>query len=216
MFEIQLLIGIYMPALNLDHERIFLRQKREIAELFGVETRNKYQILTMDGTPLGYVAEDGKGIGAFLGRSFLGHWRTFTINIFDTNRELAYRALHPFRILFQRLEITKAQGQRIGALEQRFGIVTKRFDLEDAHGNVIMKMSATLWKPWTFPIYKNGEEVAVVLKKWSGTFSEIFSDRDNFVVEFKDKRLTTTERELILASAMFIDLNYFERKAGSK
>nr|BDT29533.1 phospholipid scramblase-related protein [Bacteriovorax sp. HI3] len=203
-----------MPV-DLNHDRIFLRQRREIAELFGVETRNKYEILTMEGTPLGFVAEEGKGIGAFFGRAFLGHWRTFTINIFDTNRSLAYKALHPFRFLFQRLEISKATGQRIGALEQRFGVITKRFDLEDAHGNVIMKMAASFWKPWTFPIYKNGEEVALILKKWSGTFSEIFTDRDNFTIEFKDKRLTATERELILASAMFVDLNYFERKAGT-
>lgn len=205
-----------MPAVNLERDRVFLRQRREIAELFGVETRNKYEILTIDGAPLGFVAEEGKGFGAFLGRSFLGHWRTFTINIFDTNRELAYRAFHPFRFLFQRLEISRAQGQKIGALEQRFGIIYKKFDLEDAHGNVIMKMSASFWKPWTFPIYKNDRAVALILKKWSGTFSEIFTDRDNFTIEFKDKRLTTTERELILASAMFVDLNYFERKASSK
>jgi hypothetical protein len=33
-------------------------------------------------------------------------------------------------------------------------------------------------------------------------------------VEFTDARLNLEERQLILAAALFIDLQYFERKAG--
>ncbi len=205
-----------MPGLNLEHDKIFLRQRRELAELVRIETRNKYDILTLDGIPLGFAAEDGKTIGAFFGRFFLGHWRTFTINIFSADRTLAYQVFHPFRILFQRLEISKAEGQRIGALEQRFGLVYKKFDIENAHGNVTMRVSAPMWKPWTFPVYKNETVVALILKRWTGTFSELFTDKDNFTIEYKNKRLTDVERELILASAIFIDLNYFERRASKR
>ena len=44
--------------------------------------------------------------------------------------------------------------------------------------------------------------------------NEVFIDKDNFAVEFLDAGLGDTERALVLAAAIYIDLQYFERKAG--
>ena len=40
-------------------------------------------------------------------------------------------------------------------------------------------------------------------------------DADNFQIEFADPSLPEDDRALILASGLFIDLQYFERKAES-
>jgi len=195
--------------------QIVLRQRRELVELAGFETRNKFEILAEDGSQLGFAAEQGSGLGATLARMFLGHWRTFEIHVFDANRQLAATAVHPWRFLFQRLEISAADGRPLGALQQRFSILWKRFDVEDAFGTVRFTVSSPLWKPWTFPFERDGREVACVRKKWSGLLKESFTDADNFQIAFIDPTLNEEDCTLLLAAGLFIDLQYFERKAES-
>ena len=196
------------------HEVLHVQQIREIAEWFGFETRNKYSILDSQNNPIGFAAEQQKGFWGFVFRHFLGHWRRFDIHIFNAQRSPVIIARHPFRWIFQRLEVYEVGGQYLGALQQRFSILTKSFDVEDSRGITLMAVRSPFLKFWTFPFTQRGQEVARIEKKWSGTFSEIFTDRDNFVIQFKDGDLTPIDRNLILAAAFFIDLQYFERKAS--
>ncbi|MFG1494829.1 phospholipid scramblase-related protein [Halobacteriovorax sp. ZH4_bin.1] len=195
------------------HDKLLVQQVRENWELLGYETRNKYQFLDEAQNPIGYAAEQQKGLLGFIMRQFLGHWRTFDLHFFDQSRNEYMVAKHPFCFFFQRLEILDLNGQMIGSLQQRFSLITKKFDVLDAQGNVIMEMRSPIWKPWTYPFYSRGQEVACVLKKFSGLFSEMFTDRDNFAIDLKSQSLTTEERKIILATSVFIDLVYFERKA---
>ena len=59
---------------------------------------------------------------------------------------------------------------------------------------------------------KHGREVAKVQKKWSGLLTEAFTDKDNFHLTMSDQ-LKPEDRLLILAAAIFVDLQYFEGKA---
>lgn len=190
-----------------------VRQRRELAELIGFETRNKYEIQTADGRPLGFAAEQGKGFLGLLTRGFLGHWRRFEIHIFSDDRSRALVLRHPFRWFFQRLEVTNVAGELIGSVQQRFAILSRRFDLEDEHGKLRFQMRAGIFSFWTFPIYRGSLKVAIIEKKWSGLLKEAFTDGDHFEVHFKSDLLTEADRQVILGTALFVDLQYFERKA---
>jgi hypothetical protein len=192
---------------------LYVRQIREMAELFGFETRNKYAISTSDRQDVAYAAEQQKGIFGFLLRQLLGHWRTFELVFFGADRQPLFRAVHPFRFFFQRLEVYGADGRYLGALQQRFGILGKKFDVLGPNGSVLLEMRSGLLQLWTFPITRNGTEQAVIEKKWSGVLSEMFTDKDNFRVRFVRPGLSSDERLLVLAGAVFVDLQYFERKA---
>jgi uncharacterized protein YxjI len=191
---------------------VVIVQKREIAELFGFETRNKYSI-EADGVPFAFAAEQGKGGFAFLARMFIGHWRSFEFHFFDNARQVVLRAVHPFRFFFQRLEVSAADGRLIGAVQQRFAVFSKRFDVEDATGRLLLEVASPIWRPWTFTFQRGGSELARVEKKWSGMFREAFTDADRFRVAFTASELTSNERALVLAAGLFIDLQYFEQKA---
>lgn len=194
-------------------DQVFFRQRRELAELFGFESRNKYEILGPTGEAVGFAAEKRKGILDFLFRQQLGHWRSFEIQVFAADRSPQFVVRHPFRFFFQRLEVSGQQGEKIGAIQQRFAIFSKRFDVEDAAGRVAFTVRSPIWRLWSFPFESSGRERAVVAKRWSGAFSELFTDRDNFAIHFADRALSEAERRLVLAAALFIDLIYFERKA---
>ncbi|MFK8136745.1 MAG: phospholipid scramblase-related protein [Bdellovibrionales bacterium] len=191
-----------------------VHQRHEMAELMGFETRNKYELLDTEQKTIGFAAEQNKGFFKFIARQFLGHWRAFDVILFDNQRQVVAKCHHPFRFFFNRLEITDPQGQLYGVLEQRFGILNKKFDLLDNNGRLLLNMSSSIFKIWTFKFFKNSRAVAIITKKWSGVFSEMFTDRDNFKVEVADQSIPYEEKVCLLAASIFIDLIYFEKKAS--
>lgn len=194
--------------------RLFVKQVFELGEIFGFETRNKYRICDEAGRDVAYAAEQHKGFFHFIFRHWLGHWRTFDIHFFGLDRQPFMIAHHPFRWFFQRLEVRDMTGRYHGAIERHFSILSKRFHVENALGQPVMTVSSPLWRPWTFPFLRQGREAARISKKWSGAGYELFTDRDNFLVEFSDQSLNPSERSLILAAAVYIDLLFFENKGG--
>ncbi len=198
-------------------KKLYVKQVFELGEVFGFETRNKYRVQDEHGRPIGFIAEQQKGLLGLILRQFLGHWRRFDIHFFDQNKTSLWIARHPFRWYFARLELSEASGKCIGAIERRFAFFSKRFVIEDANGTVILSVNSPFWKIWTFPfVSERGPvygEVARVSKKWSGVGYEIFTDRDNFLVEFLDETLSEETRSLVLAASVYIDLMFFEKKA---
>lgn len=195
-------------------QSLVIRQRTEIAELFGFETRNKYEISDANGMTVGFAAEQSRSLLGFIFRQLFGHWRRFDIMIFNPQRQPVYRAKNRFRIWFTRLEVTTTAGEVfLGAIQKRFSIFSKKFDIEDAQGNVLMTVSSPFWRIWTFPVKDNGQEKAVIRKKWAGALTEVLLDKDRFRVDFTDSTMDETKRALVLAAALFVDLEYFESKA---
>ena len=192
-----------------------IKQKFKVAELFGFETRNRYTIRTDHGVAIGYCAEAKLGWGDILMRQFLGHWRTFDILGFeapDQTTSPTFRAHHPFRWFFNRLDIFVGD-RLIGSLQQKFAWFNRRFDFLDGRGNLTMAVNSPFWQFWQFPVSRNQRQVALIAKKWSGLTKEMFTDSDNFQIMFKDSHLTTDQKLLILVAAIFVDILYFETQA---
>ena len=195
-----------------DKNKLWVKQVHELAEWIGFESRNKYQILDEQNKLIGYAAEQQKGIWGFLLRQALGHFRTFDVLFYDNARNLVIKAHHPFRWFFERIEIYNSQSIFLGAIQKRFSFLTKRFDVEDNNGHVILEVASPIWKIWTFTFNFRNLKVAEVKKTWSGLLSEALTDRDNFQVEFHDQHMNENIKQLVLVSSVFIDLLYFEHK----
>ena len=193
--------------------QLIVRQRKELAEVFGFETRNKYEIYSNEKILLGFCAEQQRGFFGFLLRQFLGHWRSFELQFFDTQRVKVMSARHPFRWFFQELVVYDKNGELLGSLRQRFAWLRKKFDIVDEGGQVVFRMRSGFFQFWTFPFFRGDTECALVSKKWSGLLKEAFLDADNFSVEFTGE-LSEKEKKLVLAASVFVDLQYFENKAG--
>ena len=202
-----------IPLALTDLKALVIRQRTEIAELFGFETRNKYEIYDDNGSTVGFAAEQSRSLLGFIFRQIFGHWRRFDIIVFTPQRQAVYHAKNRFRIWFTRIEVTTMTDVKLGAIQKRFSIFSKRFDIEDGLGKVLMTVKSPFWRIWTFPVKGNGIEKAVIKKKWAGAVTELLLDKDRFRVEFSDPSLTQDHRALLLVTALFIDLEYFESKA---
>lgn len=194
-------------------KKLIVKQRFEGFELLGYETRNKYAIIDENQNKIGFVAEQQKGFSGWLMRQFLGHWRPYDVHFFNEDKKEFMIAHHPFNFIFQRFEISDLDGNYLGALQQRFSILNKHFDVLDKNHNVILEMKSPLWKIWTFPFLSRGREVARIEKKWTGLLAEAFTDKDSFLVSYSSE-INQDERMIILASSIFVDLQYFERKAN--
>lgn len=204
------------PGPNMSqHNQVLVRQRHELAEWFGFETRNKYEVISSSGQSLAFAAEQGRGIFGLMMRQMLGHWRRFELHFFTPDRQEFMRAVHPFRWYFEELVVTDHQGHSLGRVVKRFALLSKKFVVRDASDQVLMTVSSPIWKIWTFPFERNGRDVAVVRKKWSGLLAEAFTDKDTFSVEIQDPSLNEDTRRLLLAAALYIDLMFFEKKAQS-
>lgn len=197
-------------------EQLYVQQVFEPFEHLSFETRNKYRIFNNSHKEIFYVAEQQKGILGFLFRQWLGHsHRSFHLHFFNPNREVMYEVKHPFRLFFQELTVFDSKGRLLGGMKQRFTLFRHRFDILDKNGNtrIGVKTKMHLFFPvWKFPFVKNNRHVATVNKKFSGLLTELMTDKDNFQLTIQTEQVSKTERVLILASAIFIDIRYFEHK----
>ncbi len=193
-----------------------MQQVFEPFEHLGFESRNKYKIFNSSRKEIYYVAEQQKGILGFLFRQWLGHGRrSFHLHFFNPNREVVYEVKHPFRLFFQELIVSDSKGKVLGGMKQRFNLFRRRFDILDKNGITLIEVRtrmSLIFPVWHFPFVKNNQQVATVDKKFSGLLTEILTDKDSFQLTIHTEKVSETERILILASAIFIDIRYFEHK----
>jgi hypothetical protein len=195
--------------------RLKVRQLFEGYELFGFETRNKYQVINDSGELLAYAAEEKTGVRGIVFRHFFGHWRPFNVWLYDAERAQSYKLHFPFRWFLKTLFVSDSQGRRRGYLQQRFALFRKKFDAYDAQGKIIARINSSLFRFWTFEFIQRGKRVATIQKKWSGSLTELFTDKDNFVISYADPKLSVDEKIIMLSTCFMVDIIYFENHRGS-
>jgi uncharacterized protein YxjI len=97
----------------------------------------------------------------------------------------------------------------VGAVQQRFAFFARRYDIQDAAGQVVAELHGPFFQPWTFQIRVGERAVGKITKQWSGFLKEAFSDADNFGVELGPE-LQGDARALSLAATFLIDFVHFE------
>ncbi|MBX5480869.1 MAG: scramblase [Myxococcaceae bacterium] len=188
-----------------------VHQVKEWVEAFtGWEAGNKYVVETADGRPVLYVHEQGSGFLAALARN-LWAFRTIRLDFATTHGTTVMRLERPWRLFFARAEIHGWDGRPLGSIQQRFAFFRRRLDVLAPSGEVLAEILGPALRPWTFEVQRGGVQVARIRKEWSGLGAELFTDADNFGIDFfgdVDARL----RLLLVAATLMIDLLYFENQ----
>lgn len=194
---------------------LHVQQVYEGFEILGFETRNKYKILDENLNPVAFAAEDSTGLGGTILRQIFGHWRSFKVSVFNERKEKVLNLHFPFRFFFKTLFVTDTHGKEIGELHQRFAIFRKKFDVYGPRGQLIARINSSFFRFWTFEFFNHGQSLGKIQKKWSGGLTELFTDKDNFVISFNDPALTADTKALMLATCLMVDIIYFENNKAS-
>ena len=110
------------------------------------------------------------------------------------------------------VEVLRVDGDSptsIGKIERTWAWFYRTFNILDDQGRVLFQLQGSFFGPWTFYIYSNGQVVGHIRKKWSGLAQEIFTDADNFGVDFPVS-LDLNAKSLLVAAVFLIDFMYFE------
>jgi uncharacterized protein YxjI len=193
-------------------QRLSVRQRKKWLEiLLSFEFRNSYDVYDESQVAVFKVQETSSGIGAFLGRMFLGTMRPFRVAITDlTTGDVVLELRRPWRFLFHRLDVFAGNGEKIGAIQRKWSWVRRIYSIEDAQGNEIATLYGPFLKPWTFEIKQRDRTIGKVQKRWSGLGKELFSDADNFGIDLGEID-DPTLKGLAFASIVLIDVVHFER-----
>ena len=195
-------------------QRLTVRQRKRWVEiLLSLELRNQYDVFDESQRAILHVREEGSGFLSFLKRIFLGPARPFRASVTDpTGGEVWLTLRRPFRFIFHRLEVFRADGAPAGAVQKRWSWVRRIYDLEDSRGQVVAELFGPILKPWTFEIRVRGQQRGAIRKRWSGLAKEVFTDADNFGVELAN--LDPELKVLAFAATVLVDVVHFERAKG--
>jgi uncharacterized protein YxjI len=181
-------------------------QKKEWLEILtDFERRNRFTIDFdgRDGVLL--AAEEGSRWQRF----FLGSMRPYTLVIQTREKRPVLRMHAPFRFIHREITVTEANGKALGTVRKRFTFPHTRYDVFDPHGRAIFEIARGFVKVWTFTIRRDGQDVAVITKRWSGLGREMFTDADRFQLQFPEIT-DPTERKILLGALFLLDFTHFE------
>jgi uncharacterized protein YxjI len=196
------------------HRALRVRQTKEWGEiLVGLEGRNRYQVVGDDGQTVFIAGEVGSGLGLLLLRSFLKASRPFTMELKTPGGATALRLKRPWRFWLSHMEVEDDAGHVLGSIHQRFAFFARLYDVLSPSGELLATLRGPFFKPWTFHIEQNGQEVGLIQKRWSGFGKEMFTDADNFGVSFENVR-DARLRTLVVAATFLLDFVHFENRGG--
>lgn len=194
--------------MKLTEQKLIVKQKVEMLEVFiNFETKNRYSVNTESGEKLFYAYEESNW---FL-RQITGSHRKLKVHILDNTGKEEMTIERPFYFFIADHTIYSPDGSVLGRIKKRFTWVNHLFEIYDQNDTLIFKIKSRIPKIWTFNIFQHDHQVGQILKKWSGIGKEMFTDADNFLVDF-NRISDNDQRKLILAAAFAIDLSIFERK----
>jgi len=212
---------------ELNHKKLIVKQKVEGLEILtGIESSNKYQILTENEKELFFAYEESN----FLARIILKKMRPLKVfikknneivnnengensNDSNNNNKTGFlRIEKKFAFFWPEFEVFDSQNLLIAKIKTKFGF-TSKFEIFDKNNRLQFYCKNKIGSPWTFNIYKTKVEenpIGVISKKWSGIGKEIFTDSDNFKIDFKEIS-QINDKKIILGLSLIIDLYAFEK-----
>lgn len=200
--------------MEIEEDTLLIRQLVDFSEIIlPLESTNRYEIRNKEGDGAYFAFEvGGRRWLSLLVRSVLSGHRPFTLRIVNDDKKDVLTAYRPFRFYFHRLNVFE-DGQWIGAVQRKFSLVNKLFEVLDGDGNLLCEIKGPLWKPWTFDIVQNQKVYGIIRKSWRGWAEEFLTDADTFGIQFPDGA-TSKEKKILLAAVFLIDFIYFEGNEG--
>lgn len=207
-------------------DNLFVKQKVEILELFtNFETNNKYEIQNGAAQQVYFAAEQS----GCCERQMCGRNRGFKIYVKDNAGNDVMVLERPLRCssawicicpvnfcCLQELTVKDGTGQLIGILRQKFHLLKGLFDVLDEQNKIVLQiqgpcLTCSCVGDVDFEVFQPGgnQKVAQISKKWTGLAKEMFTDADNFSVNFP-MQMPVNHKALLLASAFLVDFMYFE------
>ncbi|XP_014680946.1 PREDICTED: phospholipid scramblase 1-like [Priapulus caudatus] len=206
-------------------DQLLVQQQKEMLEIFtGWESQNKYKIANTLGQPVYFSTEDSN----LCERQCCKNARSFTMAIVDTTGREVISLERPLRCTsmgccccyswLQEVKVYAPRGSLIGTVHENFNYCVPKYSIFNAAHDEIFRIEgdtcacACLGGNVNFEILSSatGERIGRIQKQWTGLVREMFTDADNFGVQFP-LDLDVKMKAILLGALFLIDFVYFER-----
>lgn len=192
------------------YESVRIKQRVEPLEMFtGFESRNSYDLHDPSGNVIAHAAESTSGMQ----RLFLGSGRFESVELRNTSGDPILKLKERWSFPFSTHAISTGDGQPWFQIKQRFAILKRKFSIW-GDGNPDMSIRGPRFRPWTFWVDEGNTQVGKITKRFSGIGTEMFTDADNFDIEFLAPVAHQEQRMRMLVMGFVIDLKFFENKGN--
>ncbi|XP_041419329.1 phospholipid scramblase 1 isoform X2 [Xenopus laevis] len=203
-------------------DQILVHQQVELLEvLTGFETNNKYEIKNSMGQRVYFAAEENDCCT----RNYCGPSRPFIMTIVDNTGREVIKLHRPcrcsaccFPCCLQKLEVQAPPGTVVGYIVQNWHPCLPKFTIQDERGQGVLKIRGpcipcSCCADVNFEVKSMDESavVGMISKQWTGSVKEIFTDSDNFGIQFP-MDLDIKTKAVMLGACFLIDFMFFETK----
>lgn len=219
----------YVGPQGLDYlaavDQLLVKQHVEMLEAFtGWESKNKYRIFNSLGQDVFYAKEENDCCT----RMCCGPGRPFEMDIVDNLGREVIHLVRPLRCqgccfpcCLQELEIQSPVGHPVAYLEQQWTFCTPKFLVKDERGEAVLAIEGPTCVceccsdiDFSITSLVNNSEIGKITKQWSGFGREMFTDSDNFGVNFPID-LDVKIKAALLGATFLIDFMYFEKNSNN-
>ncbi|XP_048373730.1 phospholipid scramblase 3 [Sphaerodactylus townsendi] len=202
-------------------DQILIHQKVELVEAFiGFEGNNKYEILNSLGQQIFHAEEQNDCCT----RNCCGSLRRFSMRVEDTAGREVLRMVRPLKCVscwcpccLQELEVQCPPGITIGHVVQTWHPFMPKFSIQNAEKETVLRVLGPCFAfscggDVTFEVKTLDESRGVgrISKQWSGLLKEVFTDTDNFGIQFP-MDLDVKIKAVLLGACFLIDFMFFEK-----
>ncbi|XP_029530515.2 phospholipid scramblase 2-like [Oncorhynchus nerka] len=207
-------------------DQILIHQKVELLEAFiGFETNNQYEIKNSLGQKI-YKAKEKNDCCT---RNCCGALRSFDMKIKDNTDREVIRLIRPFRCAscwcpccLQELEVQAPPGTTIGYVSQDWDPCVPKFSIKGANKETVMKLEGPCFAcnccgdvNFKLTGKDGGKPIGRISKQWSGLIKEVFTDTDNFGIQFP-MDLDVKMKAVLMGTCFLIDFMFFEKVGNTK
>ncbi|XP_068402160.1 phospholipid scramblase 2 isoform X1 [Eschrichtius robustus] len=201
-------------------DQLLIHQQIELLEvLTGFETCNKYEIKNSLGQRIYFAAEDTDCCT----RNCCGPSRPFTIRILDNTGREVITLERPLRCTsccfpccLQEIEIQAPPGVPVGYVTQTWHPCLPKFTLQNEKREDVLRITGpcivcSCCADVDFEIKSLDDKYVVgkISKQWTGFVRELFTDVDNFGIQFP-LDLDVKMKAVMLGACFLIDFMFFE------
>ncbi|XP_069578996.1 phospholipid scramblase 2-like isoform X1 [Brachyistius frenatus] len=202
-------------------DQILVHQKVELLEAFiGFETNNQYEIKNSLGQKI-YKAKEKNDCCT---RNCCGSLRSFDMKIKDNTDREVIRLIRPFRCVscccpccLQEMEVQAPPGTTVGYVKQDWHPFLPKFSIQGANKETLMKLEGPCFAcnccgdvNFELKGRDGGKPIGRISKQWSGLLKEVFTDTDNFGIQFP-MDLDVKMKAVLMGACFLIDFMFFEK-----
>lgn len=173
---------------------------------------NEYKIFNNQAQQVGFVKQKlsikHKILQLLINKAMM----PFVLDITDSDGKVLLSIKRGWTFWMSKIQIIDSNGNILGFINQKFKFFKPTFKIINTMGMQVAEITGD-WKAWNFDIKNNnGISIGLINKKWAGVMKEIFTTADKYFVSIKPEYAEDSNKVIILATAITIDMVLKESK----